>query len=249
VSRRPPQGSAVLLVVGGSVVRARGRTPQVDWSGYLRTTEEATMPATRRRPARDRILSAATDLFYERGITATGIDAVVEHAGVARRSLYNNFSSKDELVAAVVDRRHRQWLDLHRARLLQTGDDPVDRVLAVVDAYTDHAEADGDHFRGCGLLNSAAEFPAGSATRAQVARYKQEIEELLRAALTPDESDAAGNTPSADSAAHATAAHLSLLLEGAVTRSGLEGTTAHLHRARALAGEIVHRYHSTGAAA
>ncbi|WP_367620332.1 TetR/AcrR family transcriptional regulator, partial [Corynebacterium sp.] len=181
---------------------------------------------TRRRPARERILTSATTLFYERGIAATGIDAVVEHAGVARKSLYNNFASKDELIAAFIERRHHQWLDLHQARLRAAGSTPAKQVLAVVDAYIDHAEADGTHFRGCGLLNSAAEFPLGSAPRAQVARHKQEVEDIVATAL------GSGDRASDRASDRATALHISFLLEGAMSRSGLDGTTTHLHHAR-----------------
>lgn len=194
------------------------------------------MPETRRRPARERILAAATELFYERGIAATGIDTVVAHAGVARKSLYNNFSSKDDLIAAFIEQRHHQWLDLYHDRLRDAGPTPAGRVLAVFDAYTDHAEADGQRFRGCGLLNSAAEFPAGSPPRVQVSRHKQEVEDLLLAALKPGPL-----TEDTEDAVGVTAGHLSFLLEGAMTRSGLDGTTEHLRRARDLAEEIVRR--------
>ncbi|WP_420098353.1 TetR/AcrR family transcriptional regulator [Corynebacterium sp.] len=183
------------------------------------------------------MLAAATDLFYERGIAATGIDAVIEHAGVARKSLYNNFASKGELIAAVIEQRHHQWLEFYRTRLDAAGPSPHDRVLAVFDAYADHAESDGACFRGCGLLNSAAEFPADSPPRAQVSRHKQEVEVLLQTAVRPA-------CPSGE-IAQATAAHLSFLLEGAMTRSGLDGTTAHLHRARAIAEQIVRHADTT----
>lgn len=203
------------------------------------------MPETRRRPARERILAAATELFYEQGIAATGIDTIVDHAGVARKSLYNNFSSKDELIAAFIEQRHHQWLGLYDTRLRHAGPAPTDRVLAVFDAYTDHAEADGQRFRGCGLLNSAAEFPAGSPPRAQVSRHKKEIEDLLLAALKPgplaEDTKGTEDTEDTEDAARATAGHLSFLLEGAMTRSGLDGTTEHLHHARDLAEEIVRR--------
>ena len=156
------------------------------------------MPTTRPRPARARILAAAAELFYERGITATGIDTVIEHAGVARKSLYNNFASKDDLVTAYIQARHNQWIDLYRQRVdsggtspdtdasspenLPTPGDTRVGVMAVVDAYIDHATADGDHFRGCGLLNTAAEFPPDSESRATVRRHKEQVEDLLASA-------------------------------------------------------------------
>lgn len=56
--------------------------------------------------AYDKLLSAARVLFYNHGINGTGIDAIVKRAGVAKKSLYNNFASKDELVAIYLRVRH-----------------------------------------------------------------------------------------------------------------------------------------------
>ncbi|WP_434058812.1 TetR/AcrR family transcriptional regulator, partial [Escherichia coli] len=63
-----------------------------------------------RRPARELLLSAAARLFYANGVAATGIDTITSEAGVAKKSLYNNFSSKAELVAAYLEARHEEWL-------------------------------------------------------------------------------------------------------------------------------------------
>src|SRR3954470_10192307 len=102
--------------------------------------------------ARRRLLDAAARRFYADGIATTGIDVVTADAGVAKMSLYNNFSSKAELVATYLDERHAQWLSLYaqRCRSAVTAED---KVLAVFDAYADHAALAYDHgFRGCGLL-------------------------------------------------------------------------------------------------
>lgn len=179
---------------------------------------------------KDRLLAAAASNFYERGVTATGIDAITAAAGVAKQSLYNNFSSKSDLVLAYIEARHGDWLDLFRRRSAQAHG-PDERVLAVFDAYIDHASAPSSGgFRGCGLLNAAAEFPVGDPARDAVRRHKEEVEDLLREALAarPD----ATNTT-------ALAEHLSFLLEGAVARAGLEGTTARLEHARTVAAGIL----------
>ena len=137
--------------------------------------------AVRQRPARDRLLKAAADLFYAHGIAATGIDAITEQAGVAKKSLYNNFASKDELVLTYLTERHQEWLELHRLRAAEART-ARDRVLAVFDAYIDHAEAAYTHgFRGCGLLNAAAELPAGAPGRAAVREHKEQVEAILAA--------------------------------------------------------------------
>src|SRR3954470_5371156 len=104
-------------------------------------------------PARARLLAAAAECFYDSGVAGTGIDTITAAAGVAKMSLYNNFASKDDLVLAYLRARHEEWLELYRRRLAAASDGRA-RVLAVVDAYVDHAELTHRHgFRGCGQLN------------------------------------------------------------------------------------------------
>ena len=80
--------------------------------------------------AHDRLLHAAALLFYNNGIVATGIDAIVKRAGVAKKSLYNNFASKADLVTQYLQFRHAEWLSLYESRVSQT-QGPAERVLAI----------------------------------------------------------------------------------------------------------------------
>ncbi|MDR0360498.1 MAG: TetR/AcrR family transcriptional regulator, partial [bacterium] len=66
-----------------------------------------------RQDTGDRLLREAADAFYEDGINATGVDALVERSGVSKPTLYAHFGSKRELLAAVLQRRHEE----RRARL------------------------------------------------------------------------------------------------------------------------------------
>lgn len=185
------------------------------------------MPAVD-RSARARLRGAAAALFYADGIGATGIDAIVARAGVARKSLYNNFASKADLVNQYLEDRHAEWLALYRRRA-DPARTPADRVLAVFDAYRDHADrADGQGFRGCGLVNAAAELRAGDKGRRAVRRHKEEVEALLAAPL--------GDLLPGDPARGARVArHLAFLLEGATIRAGLEGNSGCIGEARAIA--------------
>ena len=183
-----------------------------------------------RIPARTRLLDAAARLFYAPGIANTGIAAIVAEAGVAKKSLYNNFASKDDLVAQYIEERHAEWLELYRLREA-AADTAQERVLAVFDAYLDHASMAYPHgFRGCGLLNAAAELPVGSEGRLATARHKAEVEGMLRSTLD----DVPGEFSRAE-----LAEHLSFVLEGAMARSGLEGDPQRLHQARALAVRLI----------
>ncbi|MEU2298020.1 TetR/AcrR family transcriptional regulator [Streptomyces antibioticus] len=192
-------------------------------------------PRRRRGAARERLLAAAARRFYADGVSATGIDAITAEAGVAKMSLYNNFSSKSDLVMAYLDARHEEWMDLYRRRWSAVAPDPRSGVLAVFDAYADHANFAYEHgFRGCGLLNAAAELPAGDDGRAVVRRHKEEVEDLLAGhleELLPDHPERA----------RATAEHLSFLLEGAMARAGLEGVDTRLEHARSMAADLLDR--------
>jgi AcrR family transcriptional regulator len=180
--------------------------------------------------ARERLLGAASRLFYADGMTATGIDAITAEAGVAKMSLYNNFASKEDLVLAYIDARHEEWLELYRRRSGNaTG--PLEGVMAVFDAYIDHASAAYLRgFRGCGLLNAAAELPVGSPGREAVRRHKEQVEAILAGHLTGIVSPPV---------ARDTAEHLAFLLEGAMSRAGLEGRPDRLERVRTIARGLV----------
>src|SRR5271168_3009534 len=100
---------------------------------------------TAERPsARERLLAAADELFYRDGVHfyrdgvhSTGIDAVIEKAGVAKGSLYYIFGGKDELVAAYLRGRHERFRQ--QVEEAQAGiDDPADKILALFDALADY---------------------------------------------------------------------------------------------------------------
>ncbi|EPF6424091.1 TetR/AcrR family transcriptional regulator [Acinetobacter baumannii] len=185
------------------------------------------------RTARQKILDAAATLFYNDGITATGINTVTAKADVAKMSLYNNFSSKGELVDAYIAARHQEWLDLYQKRLEKTKT-AKEAILAVFDAYQDHAEfAYEKGFRGCGLLNAAAEFPANSSGRNAVRQHKEQVEAIVAEHLNRLLKDS--------QRVSYIAAQLSFLLEGSMARAGLEGSSRQIQLARQMAEDILDR--------
>src|SRR3954463_9120769 len=136
--------------------------------------------------ARDRLLDAADELFYEEGVHSVGIDRVIERAGVAKATLYSTFGSKDGLIRAYLERRH----EATRRRTLEaiaTRDTPRERLLAVYDVLGERiARA---HFRGCAVVNHSAESPAGGV----VELASREFRGFLRALLL-EQCRAAGAT-------------------------------------------------------
>jgi AcrR family transcriptional regulator len=198
------------------------------------TGQQQAAPKSRplRGHAREALIEAASRRFYADGLAGTGIDAITAEAGVAKKSLYNNFSSKAELVTAYLNTRHEEWMGLYRKRL-ESAAGPKERVLAVFDAYADHAGLAYERgFRGCGLLNAAAELPAGDSGREVVRRHKEEVEGLLSGHLGE-------LLPDAPKQAAPLARHLAYLLEGSMVRAGLEGDDGCVKEARRIASGLI----------
>ena len=169
------------------------------------------------KTAKQKILDAAAILFYNDGITNTGINTITDKAKVAKMSLYNNFPTKSDLISSYIEARHQEWLELYAVRN-RDAHTPVDKIIAVFEAYQDHAEfAYEKGFRGCGLLNAAAEFPAHSAERLAVKQHKDEIEKIIstQLALLIEEPERVQQI----------ALMLSFLLEGSIVRAGLESSS------------------------
>ena len=108
-------------------------------------------------PAAQRILTAASELFYREGIRGVGVDAIAAEAGVTKKTLYDKFGSKDKLVAAYLRARDERW----RAWLAEVGDrgggSAGERLLSTFDALGEWM--DRENPRGCGFVNAAAELP------------------------------------------------------------------------------------------
>jgi AcrR family transcriptional regulator len=108
------------------------------------------------RSARARLLDTASQLFYERGFQAVGVDEIVARSGVAKMTLYRHFPSKDDLIVAYLERSEeafRGWFE----EALASGDTPVGQLLAVFAALGELAQS--SDCRGCTFQITAAEFP------------------------------------------------------------------------------------------
>lgn len=113
------------------------------------------MKASELTPGARRILEIASELFYERGIHAVGVDTIAAESGVTKRTLYNRFGSKDGLLMAYLETRDRHWRGLISDRLDELTD-PVERVLAPFDVLPNWLPASN---RGCSFINAFAELP------------------------------------------------------------------------------------------
>lgn len=130
-----------------------------------------------------RILDAADELFFSRGVAATPIDAVIARAGVSAATLYRGFPSKDALLAAALERRHTEWIDAWDAAI-RRADDETSRLLAVFDALDDFRARPGAA-RWCAFLAASAEYavaPAevAAAVSRDTASLRSRLTELAR---------------------------------------------------------------------
>ncbi|MGF1473258.1 MAG: TetR/AcrR family transcriptional regulator [Rubrobacteraceae bacterium] len=182
---------------------------------------------TRKRPAAEKVLRSASELFYRDGITATGVDTIVEHAGVAKRTLYNNFGGKDHLVAAYLRDRDERWRSSLR-ELTDRYEDPKERLLAAFEAYGEWLV--GDEYRGCAFINAASEISDPDHPAREVAlSHKEGVREHL-ASLAAEAELQDPNT---------LAEKLLLLLEGATVTASMRKSREPLDTAKGMAQGVV----------
>ena len=156
-------------------------------------------------------MEVAADLFYKQGFRATGVDAVIAKAKIAKRTLYHHFRTKDDLIAAVLEMRQRIWFAWMDEELARRGGTPAHRLLAMFDVLYDSATGT---MRGCIFFNAAIEFPKGtSAVRRMVKSDVERTHALVRGLC------AEANAPDPD----ALARELALVRRGAIMTSVMTG--------------------------
>ncbi|MDQ4033103.1 MAG: TetR/AcrR family transcriptional regulator [Actinomycetota bacterium] len=135
------------------------------------TAETATGRSKRLTPGAQRILDVASELFYWRGIHAVGVDTIAAESGVTKRTLYDQFGSKDGLIVAYLEARNRRWRALITSRLDAPHADPVQRALVPFDVLFEWLAPSS---RGCSFVNAFAELsePEHPGRQAVIAKKK-----------------------------------------------------------------------------
>jgi AcrR family transcriptional regulator len=137
-------------------------------------------------PTRERIVAAATKLFYSEGLRATSVDAVAEKASVTKKTLYYHFRTKDELIAAYLASRDQPTLAYYERWFADTKGSTADKVRGLFRSFA--KSADTPHWRGCGFLRTIAELastPGHPAIKAGAA-HKKKFEAWIADRLSRD---------------------------------------------------------------
>ncbi|MFB2598663.1 TetR/AcrR family transcriptional regulator [Herbiconiux sp. P17] len=116
--------------------------------------------STKREPwAREKLITTASELFYEEGVHTVGIDRVIQEAGVAKATLYKHFSSKDELIRAYLLRHHEITRDRMVRELGKRFTTPIDKMVGVFEVLGESFSR--PDFHGCAYVNASAEARPG----------------------------------------------------------------------------------------
>jgi AcrR family transcriptional regulator len=136
-------------------------------------------------PTRERIVAAASRLFYDEGIGRVSMDAVAEKAGVTKRTLYYHFRSKDDLIAAYLDGRDQPNLALFRRWFDGTEGELPEKVRGIFINLA--ASARHPKWKGCGFLRTTAELahmpghPAIKVGAAHKKRFESWMQDMIEA--------------------------------------------------------------------
>ena len=179
-----------------------------------------------RLSARERLLAAADELFYANGINTVGIDRVIEHAGVAKASLYDCFGSKEELIRAYLQGRRvaRQARLNERMSRYET---PEEKILSVFDVLIEVIAEPS--YRGCAFVRAGADANSSESVK----RVCQESRGFVLEKFVELAREAGAAEP------ELLARQLVLLYDGAATAAYMDGNREAAKLARSLAAQML----------
>ena len=184
-----------------------------------------------RKPApgtRDRILDTAARLFYDQGVHAVGVQQVIEELGCGKNLLYREFTSKDDLVVAYLERCRADWANTVEAVIAPFEGDPAAQLIAIVRSAAEKVVT--PEYRGCPFQNVNAEFPDPDhpVNRASVAHRSD-----VRATLQELAERAGARNPGT------LADRLLLIMDGISANGAILGSEAGVATAVSFAEEVV----------
>lgn len=133
------------------------------------------------------LITTAFELFYRDGVHATGINSVLSASGIAKKTLYAYFKSKDELIAATIryrDEMFSSWIK-DRVSRVDKGKDAIYELFSALNDWFNNQVPEISAFHGCYFINVAAEYSdVTDSIHVLCADHKRSILELIRFHVT-----------------------------------------------------------------
>ncbi|MGR3856270.1 TetR/AcrR family transcriptional regulator [Chryseobacterium indologenes] len=165
----------------------------------------------KKEKVRERIIRVASDLFYKQGYNSTGINQIIAEAGIAIGSLYNHFSSKNDLLRAYLVKEEHEWFEGFKKSTSKISD-PKEKILALIDYRKKLQQT--SKFAGCHFIKIVSEIGEGNpAVSAFAKQHKEKQKELIKAIVNEYTAEAKLTDPDLITE------NIFLLIEGAVVTS------------------------------
>lgn len=138
----------------------------------------------RKLGVKERVIETASDLFYNQGYNQTGINQIIDEAGVAKASMYQHFRSKEDIAVAYLIARHTMWMG-KLDECVAKEKSPKSKVICVFTYLTEWlTEVD---FRGCGWQNIITDLPTNhNKIKDQAIYHKNELRGWLQKELSKE---------------------------------------------------------------
>jgi len=177
---------------------------------------------------REIIISTALDSFYQHGFHATGIDKIIAEAGVSKKTLYNHFKSKDELILVTLRKRDELFRNTIMHETERLASRPKERLLSIFDAHA--VWFNSTTFSGCMFINAAAEYAdQQDPNHLMCADHKRLVRDYIKELAQQAGIDNV----------EALSAQLHLLLEGAIVEAHVSNNKNAAELARSMATVFV----------
>lgn len=180
------------------------------------------------------LISSAFKLFYQKGIHAVGINEILLESGVAKKTLYHHFDSKEALVAATLEYRDQSFIRWLKERLNDAapGSEKIDALFDALDDWFNNRTKRLLPFHGCFFINVSGEFgDASHPLHRQCSQHKQNVAELIEKQVQSLDIDTAQIETITDA--------LCLLKEGAITQAHVQGDRNAAVKAKAIAQQLI----------
>ena len=133
------------------------------------------------------LINTALSLFYEKGANSIGINEILSVSGIAKKTLYNHFESKDALVLAALEQRNKTFSEWLQRNLCDAKSDKevIEKLFTALTNWFSSSVIELGDFRGCFFINTSAEFSDPNCDISKYCQYhKLQIRELIGSYLS-----------------------------------------------------------------